>query len=300
MQDPPLMNLLVISIIFAPLLSLLKMPVLLADLGMSAQHVCLSFLPASTHAEIYAGLVCGKSLGQKTLLLRLLETSQLIHLIVVSGSHLVLLHSACEFFSKKIFGKQLPSHISFAGLLLYTLMTGFQPPCVRAFLFFVAQRSRFRNHAFLSSILLTLFLIPAWIFSASFQLSVMASLFLLLVPQKKAFLTQTLLTLGLGPLLGFISLAGLLLNLIIAPVLSLFLFPLALLGILIHPFVILFDHSLNMLEMILQRLPLGNTQITFPHWSIFVFYTALIFSFFHIFYARRKQAQVWHASSSSS
>lgn len=299
------MNLLVISMISAPLLSLIKMPLLLAELGSSAQTVCLSFLPPSSYQDIYGGLVCGKALATKTSLVRLLEASQLIHLIVVSGSHLVLLHAACEFFSKKIFRTALPLRLSLCVLLIYTIMTGFQAPCARAFFFFATGHSKYRNHAFLISIFLTLLFIPAWIFSVSFQLSVMASLFLLLIPhlsqttRNKALLSQLLLTLGLAPLLGYLSVFGLLLNLAIAPLLSLLLFPLALLGIFIHPLAKGFDLSLVLLEALLQRLPLDATQIVFPDWSIFVIYLAVVFSFFHVFHARRKQVQIWHSRSSS-
>lgn len=296
------MKLLIFCACMGPLMLAFKLPTLLAQLGSLSQNFCVRHLPPETaYRSIYAGLVCGKAIAQKTELVRLLECSQLIHLIVVSGSHLVLLQEAIEFVSQRWLRPELARVLSFSFLITYAFLTGFQPPCVRALLFFLARLIGERHHAFFVSLLLSLMLNPAWIFSFSFQLSVTASLLLLIggylltSRTAKSFWTQSLLTVGMAPLLGFFSGVGLLLNFLVAPILSLFLFPLALIGLVVHPLTVVFDACLSLLEKFLGALPLSQALLRLPSWPIFIVYLALLYSLFHLSQARARQKQIWHA-----
>ena len=159
------MKTLFLCMTLGPLILLANVPVFLARIGSTTQSFCIRLLPESTHPTVYAGLVCGQSIAQKSDLIRLLESSQLIHLIVVSGSHLILLHGAMNFLFQKLVGRELPALLSFLLLGTYAFLTGFQPPCVRALLYFLASVVGRKELAFLYSLMFSLILNPTWIYS---------------------------------------------------------------------------------------------------------------------------------------
>ena len=89
------------------------------------QGVCLLHAPSSPWEEYYRAVVCGVSLEpsiEKSLLVDL----GLIHIIVVSGSHLVFLSRILKEGMKLSWG-------TFIFLLIFVAMTGMEPPVVRAF-----------------------------------------------------------------------------------------------------------------------------------------------------------------------
>ncbi len=118
------------------------LPALLAEFSTPIQSYCISLSPQSTHAEVYRALVCGDRLTSPILRESLRQTS-LLHLIVASGTHLIVI----EALLRRALGKRRWSAASVGICLgLYALMTGLGPPFVRVLLAWLlkALNDRFR------------------------------------------------------------------------------------------------------------------------------------------------------------
>ena len=129
-------------------------------------------------ADIYLALLCGKRLPAGDLR-DVFTQAGLIHLMVVSGAHLIFLEKMWT---------QLP-HWPFKNvfivlsLILYTLMAGLHPPVFRALVSFFIYRFSKVFHLFWSpywrimlSGALSLMFNPAWITSISLQMSLIGAL----------------------------------------------------------------------------------------------------------------------------
>ena len=68
---------------------------LLANQSNSLHQICLKILPPSDYLEVNQALVCGENLKSEALKQLFIDTG-LYHLIVVSGSHLILIAAALE------------------------------------------------------------------------------------------------------------------------------------------------------------------------------------------------------------
>ncbi|MEZ0393360.1 MAG: ComEC/Rec2 family competence protein [Pseudobdellovibrionaceae bacterium] len=204
--------------------------------------------------------------------------TSLLHLMVVSGGHLQILTFLILFPWPATWRKKKYLQIFLWGFLCsYCLLTGFQPPLVRAllarFVHFLNQRFHFfwdlGKTQWLAGVL-TLLLIPEWIFSFSFYLSWLASLGFLLTPllwkfqSRKIFLTllscffiQSLMTVSLGDF----SALGIFTNAFLAPFIGLLLFPLSLSSVL-FPFLIpVSDQLWEYLLLLLKYLAAWNFQL---------------------------------------
>ncbi|NCN41368.1 hypothetical protein GW916_08975 [bacterium] len=99
-------------------------------LSQSLQSICESRFNNEIYGAWKAALICGTSLGSAHLSQEL-KSLGLIHLIVVSGAHLVFLENALN-----LLLKPLPKRITRWSLppilFLYSLFAGLQPPLVRA------------------------------------------------------------------------------------------------------------------------------------------------------------------------
>lgn len=125
-----------------------------------------------------AALVCGEALSrrdERDLLVR----AGLYHLIVVSGTHLVLLDRLLQI--------ALPRRLRFLNPLFlgfFCLMSSWQAPVVRAWLqSCVRRKSESETAAALNAWLLCLALHPQWIHSLSLHLSAAAGL--ALIPRRR-------------------------------------------------------------------------------------------------------------------
>ncbi|WP_350159272.1 ComEC/Rec2 family competence protein [Bdellovibrio sp. 22V] len=171
-----------------------------------------------------------------------LSKTSLIHIFVVSGSHLILLDQLLSIL-------RIPVFLRFLFLGGYSLAVGWQAPAVRAFLgLCLREFFRRKKHFFPADlvVLLTglsvLFLFPAWWNSLSLQMSWCAALALgvpellrlrgsmarILAAQFSIFLFMSAPLWGLGSLHPL----GLLYNLFLAPVVSYVLLPLSFLAVL--------------------------------------------------------------------
>ncbi|OQW53476.1 MAG: hypothetical protein A4S09_07705 [Proteobacteria bacterium SG_bin7] len=147
---------------------------LLTSLSSYFNSICIDLSPTSEWKHAYEGIVCGVPLKQSEFKAHLITTG-LIHLIVVSGSHLLFLGAFCEKFCKKKF-------VAMMILVFFTLLTNLQPPTVRALIsifldWFCKKHFLFwtkSQHVFVSGII-TLLCFPNWITSISFVMSWSAS-----------------------------------------------------------------------------------------------------------------------------
>lgn len=159
--------------------------------SLSFAHVsCVKSVPSDVrYQESLQALVCGKNFSNPEHT-HLLIASGLIHLFVVSGSHLKILQSILQ---KILCNKFLPStrflqFIIFSLLFFYCAICKFNPPIFRSFvaLSLVATTEslhlRFRSeNLILISGLICLVLSPEWITSLSLQMSWIAALTLIVI-----------------------------------------------------------------------------------------------------------------------
>lgn len=199
----------------------------------NVHEFCLSYMEWRKLPDIYRGLICGSSqIDTKTKQL-FLQTG-LYHLLVVSGSHLVLLDSYLE----KTFSKNFK--IKWLALLLYCEMCLLQAPILRALCSYsvVSLTHSWRlglrtDQRVLAAGLMTLIVDPTLILSLSLQLSWMAALCISLPLSLR--LKTFLFLLYLLPLLGPQHPWTAVNNLVFATVFETLLFPFSIVSV-ITPF----------------------------------------------------------------
>ncbi len=138
----------------------------------SGPKVCVKFLPPSAWPHLYESLVCGVDLPAGEARQLFVDTG-LIHVMVVSGSHLVFLEVFLGFLSPLL---------RLAVLGGYSFLVGFQAPVMRAFLrraigpALVRQKGLTSLQIEAATVVLALSLYPPWILSRSFLMSWMCGL----------------------------------------------------------------------------------------------------------------------------
>lgn len=229
------MKLILFLVLLFGLSSSLDLQKKLSDFGGKTQMICQEMLPASSKQKDTLGsMVCGKKVTDPQQL-NFLQASGLVHLFVVSGGHLNLFVTLLQNRASLFF---------WLVLLGFTLMTGFQAPCVRSLAqlgISTHQRSRCPSHRpdqkILFCGLVCLALFPDWIRSLSLQLSWTASLALSTTENSsktgfhKALITGAWIYLLMLPLLwplSSLSPTSIPWNLILGSAIAFFLFPLAL------------------------------------------------------------------------
>lgn len=207
-------------------------------LSQTYQQKCLKQVPENhPTATAIQALLCGEKITDSRLKENLSRTS-LIHIFIVSGSHLILLDHFLSIL-------KIPLFLRFLSLGFYALAVGWQAPAVRA-LGALILRAGLRHWRIalpgdllvLACGMLTLAIFPTWWQSLSFQMSWCAAL-ALSAPSalglssrswKGALLAHFLILFIMAPLLwGWASLhpIGVLSNLLLAPVVALVLLPLS-------------------------------------------------------------------------
>jgi competence protein ComEC len=269
-------------------------------LSQTYQQKCLSSLPENPQTRDSIGsLLCGEKITENSLKDHLMKTS-LIHIFVVSGSHLLLFDQVLSIF-------RIPLFLRFLCLGFYSLAVGWQAPAVRALLALISRaglhRWRFYFPGDLGVLLcglLALILFPAWWQSMSFQMSWCAAL-ALSIPGilglssrswKGALLAQGLIYVVMLPLLwgwGSLHPLGILCNLILAPVVALVLLPLSFLAIFHEYLRSAFAFVLNIFESLLKAVA---EPIAIPHlpalptatlW-LWILFLHLFLHFFRIYF----------------
>lgn len=225
---------------------------------------CMNLLPYNIQShDTLAALVCGHNFeSQKDS--SLYVSTGLIHLFVVSGTHLMFIYRGLRF----LFNNRSTRRFEFIILFLYAGVCLFNPPIVRSLLTLIALeflKSRQllwrTDYVLLLCGLVCLTLQPKWIQSLSLQMSWLAALCLeltsryfkdssTLARQSPFYGIYYLTYLGLGLPQFAIVAVGLIFN----PFLENILFPLALLVCLLPLVGFLFDFCIQNLNAVLNVL----------------------------------------------
>ncbi len=132
---------------------------------------CSNLLPPSEHHSLYAALICGTDLSEGEPKRLFLDTG-LIHIMVVSGAHLIFLERLTGW---------APPRVRLLALGFYCWCTGFGAPVVKAFVRRVVER-KLKPRGWTSiqceaaAVLITLLFAPHWLTSRSFLMSWMCAL----------------------------------------------------------------------------------------------------------------------------
>lgn len=260
---------LVLSLCFLSLLGLLNT----ASRPNSFLHrTCKSQVPQEMQSQkLLQSLVCGENL-QDMQLKKLLTDSSLIHLIVVSGSHFLVLIWLLKCL-------RLTHWLQLILLLLYWLMTQAQAPGLFALLIWGLRQSHgpsFRSHQrVLLAGLFCLLIQPRFFQSGSLYLTWLCCLGLTLASKRKEKLwgDPNILIYIFVNLFGGWTIwshpLGFILNMTIGAFLSLVFFPLGIFVVLTHQGIRLFDQLTEMLHWLLRNLgpaPIDRDWAWSPNW----------------------------------
>ena len=254
------MKLLLLLMALSALLPSLPLEGFLVKIGQPLNQICLEWTNLTkTYKPIYQALVCGQPLLPGSLQDSFRQTG-LIHLMVVSGAHLIFL--------ERLILKFFPSHsalqrLAWPFLFLYVLNCLCRPPVMRAFISLALHQICLRKGLnwnpqqrvlYTGGLLLVLF--PQWWNSFSFFLSWCASLAISLPFQslwKKHLFIYLFLS---GPLQKFTSLHpfSVLSNFLLAPLIFSWAFPLSFLSLIVPPLIPLMDlfwlYALKLLNLV--------------------------------------------------
>lgn len=274
-----------------------------SSLSQSFQQKCLTLLPhESENRTALTSIVCGEKIADQNLKQNLVKTS-LIHIFVISGSHLLLLDELLVIL-------RFPFFVRFLLMGVYTLAVGWQPPAVRA-LIALGLRGAFeklRWHFSSDTLTLiaggsTLALFPEWWNSSSLLMSWCAALALcwssLLDIKNKVtrilFNQCAVFIFMCAPLWGLSALhpLALLYNLLLGPLVSYLLLPLGFLSIAVPPSIVFFDSVMSAFARILswvsEPVSAGNAkQISLSTLWFWIFAWQV---FFHFLRLRLKQGR---------
>ncbi len=275
---------------------------------------CINYSPQNMKAvkELNA-LVCGQdfqSLADSEIYIH----SGLIHLFVVSGSHLVLIQRTLLKFEKKLQNSlqhklklqtQLLTLLVHSALFVYIFICDLNPPIVRSYLFIVVLSFSKKyllqintQNALLIASLCGLILQPHWITSLSYQMSWIAGITLIYIDEiynqshllMKNFLFYlhfylTMLFLGLP------QVVTVLISTTISPLLEYILFPLAFLVYIVSDLGPLFDVLITVLKFVLNQFELKPFFRDFNSYLVISLNWLLIFAlhfFIHLMKITKK------------
>ena len=235
----------------------------LSAVSFLAHKKCLqiSSLPSGLE-DIYQALLCGKRLPSG-LIKETFVRNGLIHLMIVSGAHLLFLERIWKSFNPPFF----PSVGVIFLLALYALTANLHPPVLRALFSFLLLKISLFHKLFWSASLIThlsgilcLVYSPSWISSPSLHLSWLASL---AQNSSSSRLKKSLLTyLIIFPICNrwrFLHPFTVFVNWLVAPLIGSVLFPLSLLAVLFQPLLFITDPIwegfLNLLFLFQRMIP---------------------------------------------
>jgi ComEC/Rec2-related protein len=274
--------------------SALNMPDYFADISIRLQHVCLQLTQApNTVLKLRPSLICGTPLegAQETLLL---QKTQLLHWIVVSGGHLLFWNAVLIFIFQIISKNVLPRSLLNGLLLIYVFATGFQAPCVRSFFYLQAAQSDWAKrhshslHCYVLALCCSLVVQPQWLTSMSFYLSNVAGLGLVfcsnLLLGKQPLLSwpaSFLILTFLSPLFDNTSLNSFLMNILMGP-LAILLLPLSVLSLLGSFFELVFATYVQFFFKTLALWPLPPVHFRSNNWITLWLWLFFLFSLTHV------------------
>lgn len=280
----------------------------LIPLSKTLNSLCLESLPPSSpYLDIYQALSCGVRLPKgsfKELILK----SGLVHLMVVSGAHLVFLERFFNFFISKL---KIPwgKFWTFLFLLSFTLICQASPPILRSFFQWNLSHLSLKRAWFwpahvrvFVSTSFCLLVFPFWWASFSLILSSVSSLIISLGIKRKLLLSFFIYV-GLYPFLMYLNPLHPLTIFVVwifTPFFSLILFPLTLLGSYLHVLTPISDFlwrltekGLVLLNGFFELSPLDSSYTSkflpfFNFWFLFF----LFFFTIHIFHYQKKRREL--------
>lgn len=223
--------------------------------------------------SIYQALVCGKRLPLDSTR-ALFVKGGLIHLMVVSGAHLLFLEKFYVKIPLPFLPKKLRTLVLLILLLLYAITSRLNPPVLRALFSFCLIRFSQSHKLFLNPYILTcasgllcLVYNPDWIYSYSLQLSWLAAL----TQNASSLLKKSVLSyLCILPVISrwhFIHPIGIFINWIFSPIIGSILFPLSFLSFIFKPLHIVVDQIWNLIFFLLQGLQFLPKAFYMPSWN---------------------------------
>lgn len=263
---------------------------------------CLDQLPVSETSSAIAALVCGKNF-EKLSEAQLYSTTGLIHLFVVSGSHLLLIQRALSSASQFILKKDFAGFIILI-LFVYCAVCLFNPPVLRSFIFLSLNytltyfhRHWPKDYVLLLAGLVALALNPPWCKSLSLQMSWIAALALevygLKFHRTSVFIRQILfyfLFLFCFRLLGFPEFSVVVVGVFLSPVLEYVLFPLAFLTVMFHFFEPLFSRLIHLLNDFLKLLEYYTTPSSLDLTLVITSNWVIIFTLHFLLFFRKPKS----------
>lgn len=270
----------------------------LLDMSLSLHNLCLAQIPnSSTTRSTLAALVCGKNF-ERLSDTQIYSSTGLIHLFVVSGSHLILIQKFLIQLSH-LFTKKWPTILLLIFLFVYTAICLFNPPVTRSFIFLffsilLYQKYQYwpKHYLLLLAGLATLSFNYQWITSLSLQMSWIAALVLEIFNDKfKSFsiFFRQILFYGLFIIcfmgLGFPQFSTVVLCVLLTPFLEYILFPFAIITVILHPLEPLFSGLLTGLNFLLACFEFSSRAsyldiptVSFMNWVIIFLCHFLLFS----------------------
>ncbi len=275
-----------LMVLLIPLLFILSSWIPMLSLTAVSQIIhnqCLDLISFDSYwKNIYEALICGKKLPVGYLKEIFLKGG-LIHLMVISGAHLLFLEKFWKILPLPYKIKKLSLYLI---LILYTLGASLYPPVTRALFAFCLFRFSESKKLFLSSTFVThlsgflcLIYNPSWVHSSSLQLSWLASL----SQNTKTSLKKCILTYFIIlPIINRwqeLHYLTIIINWLISPLIGAILFPLSFLSVLFHPLHFLTDKLWNIIFDILQIVKFFPPSISFLNFSVPKNWTWLYISF---------------------
>ncbi len=265
-------------------------------------ETCLNLLPHSlkTTASLQA-LVCGRNF-QSLEAAKIYTSAGLIHLFVVSGSHLILIHKFIEFIFVKLGFKKAELY-GLLVLFFYAAICEFNAPVTRSFIGLVfvyrlKMEHKYWHKDFVLMIVgfFCLILCSTWVHSLSLQMSWLAALGIIINDRTLKYKNKLMKQLPFYILysltfscLGFPQVCTVVIALFFTPVLEFILLPLAFL-VLLFPFLnSVFEVVLNITNQILSKMELStSTELTNIETTIFLNWIFILSLHIYLYFNRKK------------
>ena len=217
----------------------------LSYLSADLHQQCLLLAPSSIHVSFYQALVCGSKVSNSPEVFHL-QKMGIIHMLVVSGAHLLFLSKIL----KLLFKSKLSIALEVLILFIFVCICQFQIPVFRAWIFVVLKVIDRRLKLFtpvlallLTSVVFCLSIFPDQKFSYTLLLSWLACLGISL--GRNAFTQALWIFIFIYPIINSfnpIPLWTILINAFLTPMIGLVLFPLSALSFIIPKLSMLVDH----------------------------------------------------------
>lgn len=201
---------------------------------------------ASLYTDIHSALICGERLPAQGEIKKLFTDSGIIHLMVVSGVHLLFLEKMWNVFPKWPY----KSILILFSLIFYCLVASLHPPVVRALISYLIYKFSHHFRLFWSPLwqvmlsgMVCLALQPEWARSISLQMSWIGALAFSFSYKSKIY-SHILIYILFLPIISqwqAVNPLSVLVNWIFVPIMSIILFPLSVLSFFIPIFHFLSD-----------------------------------------------------------